>query len=174
MWYIIQPIDMKYTREIMPNGKLDAIPFWGGFMSNWHPSPFIIDGINYNCVEQHMMFNKAKYFGDIESAKKVLAADSPREQKKLGRKVSGFDAVQWRAVCYDICIEGVYHKFLQNEELKLKLIATGDSILIEGSPYDKIWGIGVDWEDDDCYYVERWNGDNLLGFMLMEVRDWIN
>ena len=102
-----------------------------------------------------------------------MNAYSPAEYKKLGRKVKGFDATVWDEKKLDIVVEGNKAKFGQNPDLKEFLLDTGDAILVEASPYDKIWGIGLDRETALNSRIEDWNGENLLGCALMEVRDWL-
>lgn len=145
--------------------------FWGGEFSQWYPSTFIIDEKSYNCAEQYMMEQKALYFNDRESAIKIMNTSDPREQKALGRKVKNFDADKWMEVCYDIVLKGNIAKFSQNEELLEVLRSTGNKEIAEASPYDKIWGIGLDEYNPLILDKKNWNGMNLLGKVIMEVRD---
>ena len=108
-----------------------------------------------------------------EVYREILACDNPRDYKKLGRKVRNFDSQLWDAHKYDIVVKGNKAKFSQNPELKAFLLSTGDAILVEASPYDRIWGIGMNRELAQRLPVEQWNGENLLGCALMEVRDWL-
>lgn len=142
--------------------------FWNGPFSNWHPSNFTYHEYTYNCAEQYMMHAKALYFGDLETAKKILQEDSPREQKALGRQVSNFKAEEWSEVCESIVYVGLKAKFEQNPDLLKKLKETGDTLLVEASPFDRIWGIGYD-SKNALDNIDNW-GKNLLGKLLTQLR----
>lgn len=146
--------------------------FWKtkDYMSNWHESTFVINGITFNCAEQYMMYSKAMMFGDKYIADKVLKSVYPREQKALGRKVRNFDNAVWEEKRLYVLYQGCLAKFQQNEELKQKLLSTGGLHLAEASPYDTIWGIGLDEEHQDATNPQKWKGLNLLGVVLMRVR----
>lgn len=146
--------------------------FWktGDYMSNWHLSPFTIDGVQFNCAEQWMMYSKAMLFGDTVIAKETLAESIPRNQKALGRKVKSFVSAVWEKECFDIMVKGCLQKFIQNPKMKEQLLSTGELILVEASPHDTIWGIGLDEDHPDSTNPEKWLGLNLLGLVLMEVR----
>ena len=118
-------------------------------------------------------FQKALLFGDREVYDEIMAAESPDKYKKLGRKVRNFDSKVWDEKKYDIVVEGNKAKFSQNPVLMEFLLSTGDAILVEASPYDTIWGIGLDIETAKKGSVEDWKGENLLGCALMETRDWL-
>lgn len=146
--------------------------FWNGPFSQWYPSPFKDhDGNQFTCAEQYMMYRKAKLFGDEESAKKIMATNYPKEQKALGRLVKGFDPLLWDSQCMQIVKSGNYFKFTQNPKLLEALMSTGDTMLVEASPYDRIWGIGFD-EEHALENKNRW-GKNLLGQCLVAVRNKI-
>jgi hypothetical protein len=117
------------------------------------------------------MAQKARLFGDQEHARQVLACVSPAEAKKIGRLVEGFDGNVWDRHKYEYVQEGNYHKFSQHPALREFLLNTGNRVLVEASPVDKIWGIGMAKTDENIYNPNRWKGENLLGFALMEVRD---
>lgn len=155
---------MKYTKE-----TLEA--FWGGFMSQWARSPFEHDMKRYNCAEQFMMYHKAMHFNDFETAAKILSTDHPREQKALGRQVKGFNDESWDTVKYDIVRDGNMCKFEQNPEFEEWLLETGDKYIVEASPEDRVWGIGLAEHDERIYDSGNWDGQNLLGEVLMEVRN---
>ena len=146
--------------------------FWKtkDYMSNWHESTFVINGITFNCAEQYMMYSKAMMFGDKYIADKVLQTTIPREQKALGRKVRNFDNAVWEEQRLDVLYEGCLAKFKQNPELKKALLSTDDLHLVEASPYDNIWGIGLDEDHPDATKPGNWKGLNLLGEVLMKVR----
>ena len=147
--------------------------FWKGFLSQWYMSTFTKDGIEYVCAEQWMMAEKARLFGDEETLELILADPKPRNQKNLGRMVRGFDEETWKSHRSGIVEEGSYLKFSQNDELKEALLATGDLELVEASPYDKIWGIGLKPDDRRARSKSNWKGMNLLGKALMVARDRI-
>lgn len=136
----------------------------------YQPANFKLEGHNFNCSEQYFMWKKALFFNDKETADKILASTSPKEQKKLGRQVKNFNQQEWRQVCRDIMYEGVYAKFSQNIDLKKHLISTGLKINVEASPYDKIWGIGLDENDIRACDEQQWQGKNWLGQVLDDVR----
>jgi ribA/ribD-fused uncharacterized protein len=145
--------------------------FWSSIYSNWHPCEFTVDGITFNCSEQYFMYKKALHFNDNENANKILLESHPREQKKLGKKVRNFNTDEWDLASYEIMVEAVYEKFNQNDDLKHQLLKTGDKVLVEASPYDIIWGIGMSEEDDMILDEKNWKGKNLLGKALCEVRE---
>jgi len=149
--------------------------FWKSHsvFSNWHPSVFIHDGITFNCSEQYMMYHKAKLFGDTEIMQKVMQADSPKEQKALGRQVKNFNSEEWLVKCFPIMEEGLKAKFEQNPDMLKQLLDTEDSIIAEASPVDPIWGIGLAAEDPLAQEISTWKGKNLLGQILMSVREKI-
>lgn len=144
--------------------------FWGGPFSQWYLSEMQIDGVTFNCCEQYMMYMKAVFFNDITTSNEILKTESPREQKELGRKVEGFDSQLWDSVCFQIVYRGNYHKFTQNKDLKDILLRTKDRILVEASPQDKIWGVGLHESDILINNPMNWKGKNLLGWVLMLVR----
>jgi hypothetical protein len=144
--------------------------FWNGWPSQWHPADFTIDGVAYTCAEQFMMAEKARLFGDDETLRQILAATSPREHKALGRNVRGFDEERWTAACREVVYRGNVGKFSQNAELKALLLATGDKTLVEASPTDRIWGIGLAADDRRATDRSAWRGKNWLGEALMRVR----
>ena len=138
--------------------------------SNWHPSKFTLDGQVFENMEQYMMWSKAMLMVDTETAQKILLTSDPRTIKALGREVRNFNSYLWDKVKYGVVYGGCYAKFTQNEKIKKVLMDTGDKVLVEASPFDKIWGIGLHWEDDDVLDESKWKGQNLLGKALMEVR----
>jgi ribA/ribD-fused uncharacterized protein len=144
--------------------------FWSGWPSNWHPSPFVIDGISYRCGEQWMMWCKAKQFGDEPSMRAILAATSPREQKALGRKVANYNDEVWKSVSRDLLYVGLLEKFRQNPELLGELLATDNDVIVEASPKDFLWGIGLASDHPDATRPDQWPGKNWLGEVLMRVR----
>ena len=139
--------------------------------SQWYPCAFTVDGIAFSCAEQFMMHGKALLFGDHEIAEQVLAAAHPKQHKALGRKVTPFDDLTWKAKRVEIVKAGSRAKFTQNEELRALLVATKGTELVEASPYDRIWGIGLAATDPRALDPKTWRGQNLLGKILTELRD---
>ena len=144
--------------------------FWNGPFSQWHASEFKIDGIKYVTAEQFMMHQKAVLFGDGDIAIMILATKKPREQKALGREVRNFDVTVWNERVKEIVKEGNLAKFSQNPDLLAELLETKGTTLVEASPHDTIWGIGLGEWDDDIHDRSKWKGTNWLGEVLTEVR----
>ena len=141
--------------------------------SQWYAASFEIDNIRYQTAEHYMMAEKARMFQDNDRVDQILATEHPHEAKNLGRSVSGFDNNSWRDRRMDIVITANQAKFAQNTALGEFLINTGDSILVEASPHDTIWGIGLDKNSPYANNPAAWRGLNLLGFALMQVRSLI-
>ncbi len=140
-------------------------------LSQWYQASFF-DGTDfYSCAEQYMMAEKARLMGDSATRQEILQESDPIKIKHLGKKVKNFRQVLWDANKADIIIKGNLMKFGQNLPLRHFLLSTGDSILVEASPYDTIWGIGLEESHPDARNPYKWKGQNLLGFALMEVRD---
>jgi hypothetical protein len=116
------------------------------------------------------MWEKAVHFGDMPMAEKILKTPEPRENKALGRKVKGFNTDRWSKVSYQIMVDVNFAKYDQNLIMKDMLLSTGNKTIVEASPQDRIWGIGLYWNNDDCLDETKWRGMNLLGKVLMEVR----
>jgi hypothetical protein len=149
--------------------------FWNGPFSNWythgHRTEFNYLGIKFFNSEQAFMSRKAAYFEDWKTFKKIVeTGQEPSVAKKLGRQVKNFNSEQWNDVCLSEMIDVNMAKFSQSPWLKETLLSTGDKILVEASPVDLVWGIGIHWENDDCLDESKWKGQNLLGKALMEVR----
>jgi len=147
--------------------------FWRGPFSQWHKANMTINNVTYFCAEQYMMAAKAKVFEDYETLNKILQSTSPKEIKDLGRVVKNFKQEVWDKVKYSIVYTGNFYKFIQNYDLKTLLLNTEDSTLVEASPYDKVWGIGMSEDDPDCLDVNKWKGENLLGKAITNVRQTI-
>jgi ribA/ribD-fused uncharacterized protein len=139
--------------------------------SQWWAADFVVAGVTYRSAEHWMMAEKARLFGDEAVLTRILAAKSPAEAKKLGREIQGFEPERWDARKMDIVTTGNWHKFSQHRDLREFLLSTGDRVLVEASPVDAIWGIGLAADSPDAENPARWQGPNLLGFALMEVRD---
>lgn len=140
-------------------------------LSQWYPSPFVVNGRVFPTAEHYMMFRKAVLFGDDACAERIVRASSPSAAKALGRAVQGFEESVWEAHRTDIVVQGSYEKFAQSAELKAFLLATGNQVLVEASPRDRIWGIGLAADDARARNPAEWRGLNLLGFALMTARD---
>ena len=143
-----------------------------GFMSNFYPCQFTVDGLQYNCSEQYFMKQKQEYFDptNTELGNKIMLETGPKKIKLYGRQVKNYDENKWNLVRYKIMKRGLWYKF-QQPELKEKLLATNNKILAEASPFDKIWGIGLNAENASKINPKIWPGQNLLGKALMEVRN---
>ena len=180
--------NMKYSVEVIKqivcaNPEVQFVYFWGHMpamngvtstcLSQWYDTAFEIDGIKYHTAEQYMMAQKALLFNDTEVYHEIMSADNPRDYKKLGRKIRNFDGKVWDTKKYEIVVEGNKAKFSQTPEFKEFLLSTGDAILVEASPYDRIWGIGLYPAQAAKGTVDQWRGLYLLGCALMEVRDWL-
>lgn len=140
-------------------------------LSQWYQSHFYSVAHHYCCMEQYMMSQKAKLFGDDEILQQILSCSDPKKIKALGQKVRNFDETVWSEAKYAIVLNGNYRKFSQDTRLKHFLLQTGDQILVEASPYDGVWGIKMSESDENAQNPLKWRGQNLLGFALMEVRD---
>lgn len=143
--------------------------FYGGPFSQWVPCKFEVSGIKYCTAEQFMMAAKAKIFGDKETYAKIMASSDPREQKALGRQVKNFNATLWANAAEEVVYIGNYAKF-SDPTFKQILLDTGNKEIVEASPYDTIWGIGMGEGDPDRFDKTKWKGTNLLGEVLMKVR----
>ncbi len=160
------------------NSETDAIFFYRvgdayGAFSNWAPTPFTVDGVSFSTAEQYIMYRKCLTFGDTVTAEKLLSSDSPKEQKALGREAAGYIDSVWAGIRQTVAIRGLYAKFSQDAELKRLLLGTGDAVLVECTSNDRIWACGIDRDDDDRLSADRWKGQNILGFALMEVRNML-
>lgn len=162
--------------------RQEMLFFWGhhpekddsvgrGCLSQWWQGGFESYGVRYCCAEQYMMAQKARLFEDCGMMEKIMSCKDPAQIKKLGRQVKGFDSQIWERAKYSIVLNGNWKKFSQNPELRSFLMSTGDRILVEASPYDTVWGIGVSADQPQARDPAMWRGENLLGFALMEVRD---
>lgn len=145
-------------------------------LSNFYPSPFVVklkdeEELNFTCSEQMFMWIKAKTFKSEEIASEIAAAPyAPKRYKALGRKVIGYDDKIWSERRVRAMYNSIKYKFKTNSRLKEYLLSTGDAILIEANPRDKIWACGMSI-NSDYSNPNHWTGDNLLGFLLMDLRD---
>jgi len=158
--------------------------FWRGPFSQWFYSPFEIEGIEYNCAEQYMMASKARMFGDFFAEAEIMDCIGsetkqsgfikyPRAQQMIGRSVKNFNPAAWNAVCRDFVLRANLAKFSQNEELFEALEKTANYLLVEASPVDKIWGVGLAEDNPDAFNPTTWKGTNWLGQVLTETRGLI-
>jgi ribA/ribD-fused uncharacterized protein len=148
-----------------------GVYFWSGVFSQWNPSDFTIDGVKFTTAEQYMMYKKALLFEDEEVANAIMRTNNPREQKSLGRRVRGFDTGRWNAVCREYVYEANLAKFSQNPQMLKTLMETGDREIVEASPKDRIWGIGLHYDDERIHDKSQWQGKNWLGEAIMRVRE---
>lgn len=145
--------------------------FYRGPFSNWYHSDFIVDGINFNCGEQWMMYSKAILFGDHGTANMILEERHPAMQKKLGGDVKPFIKELWASQCVELTARGLIDKFRQNGKLLKLLLATRNLEIVEASPVDTIWGVGLAENDPLIDNKENWKGTNYLGVALMMARN---
>jgi len=159
--------------------------FLRGPFSQWHPSWFSAPleqggaSLAFNCTEQYMMASKAALFGDAETLAQIMAIQPddkpfylvPLQQRALGRQVRSFVDATWRDAARHVVYRGNLAKFSQDEELRRLLLATGDKVLVEGSAKDRLWGVGLAWDDPEIEEQAKWRGSNWLGQVLMQVRD---
>lgn len=140
-------------------------------LSQWYPVGFTHEGIRYPTAEHWMMAEKARLFNDDEILAKILVAEKPAVAKKLGREVKNFDVNVWKTEMRKIVANGSYLKFSQNPDLLTFLKTTGNKVLVEASPYDPHWGIGMGKDEAESITPDKWKGTNWLGWCLMEARD---
>ena len=175
--YTVQKLIEDYRKRV----KLEYVFFWGhhpapnglittSCLSQWWEQKFLVGNQKYFCMEQYMMAEKARLFGDTAIEKQIINCKDPKDIKDLGRKIRDFKEETWNKHKYAIVLNGNYNKFSQNEELKKYLLSTKAKILVEASPYDNIWGIKMGASDKSINNPSCWKGQNLLGFALMEVR----
>ena len=172
--------------ELIAAMDAGAVPkwlmFWGhqpesdgtvgkGSLSQWRPCSFTVDGVEYASAEHWMMAGKARLFGDVEALGQVLSARTPAEAKDFGRLVRGFDKTAWDDACFELVVTGNVHKFGQDPALRGFLLGTANRVLVEASPRDQIWGIGLGAGNERAADPRQWRGRNLLGFALMEARE---
>lgn len=170
---------LLYHPDLTPtnNGHFENdkyVFFWGGPFSNWFPEEFVMDTPNgslpFNCSEQAMMFFKALLFDDEVTATKIMRERSPRQQKVFGKEVKNFNQKHWHTKCVDIVTDILVSKFLANDVMFKILMDTGNKIIVEASPHDRIWGIGMAVNDQNILDESKWDGTNFLGISLMNAR----
>jgi ribA/ribD-fused uncharacterized protein len=170
---------------IRDGGQPKYLLFWGhqppsgggagkGGLSQWWPATFAVDNVMYLSAEHFMMAAKARLFGDEEMAERIVAAAHPGQAKALGRRVRGFDEQRWAQERSGLVVTGNLAKFGQHPDLREFLLGTGNRVLVEASPLDRVWGTGLAADDPHAASPEHWAGLNLLGFALMEVRQQLS
>lgn len=182
--WCMETIDSRESlvRAVRAGAGIKYLHFWGhrprpdgrigaSCLSQWWPSPFVVDEVAYATAEHWMMAAKARLFADPEAQERVLAAASPAQAKKEGRLVRGFDDTTWERERFRIVVEGSVHKFASDPALGSFLLGTRSRVLVEASPMDRVWGIGLTADDEAATNPERWRGLNLLGFALMQARE---
>ena len=142
-----------------------------GYLSNWYPSAFSVNGVEFSSMEQYMMYCKAICFHDETVAAQILKTDDVAAIKALGRSVSNYDDNLWNGIRQIVVYKGLVAKFTQNMDLGKRLKATGNAFLAECAVRDRIWGIGLSMTDPDRLDRSKWSGQNLLGYALMMVRE---
>ncbi len=177
---LIQSND-ELLSAISNGANLEYVYFWGhrqtksgvitkSCFSQWYEAEFVENDIVFKTAEHYMMYHKAKLFGNEDIARKILASEEPKEVKQLGRQVTGFNEKIWNQNRYEIVCQANILKFSQNRELWSYLMNTGSSVLVEASPVDSVWGIGLAADNLDAQEPIKWAGLNLLGYALMWVR----
>ncbi|WP_298417549.1 NADAR family protein [uncultured Kordia sp.] len=178
MKHTLQQIQQRFNEQ----ETLKFLFFWGyqpskdgsitkSCFSQWWEAEFIVNKEVYKTAEHYMMAEKARIFNDTEIRKEILTVHHPHDAKKLGRKVKNFDPIIWNKYKFNSVVEGNYHKFSQHKNLQQFLCNTKNRILVEASPRDRIWGIGMSQNNEKVNNPNLWRGQNLLGFALMEVRE---
>jgi ribA/ribD-fused uncharacterized protein len=178
--------NLEWLTNKYENGEvIKYLFFWGNkqnkkeevgkfCFSQWFEIPFVVDNITYKTAEHWMMAQKAKLFNDKINYEKIILCEKPGEAKELGREVLGFDEQTWNEKRIEIVKIGNIHKFNQNKTLGEYLKQTGNRVLVEASPVDIIWGNGLSQDNKEIENIYAWRGQNLLGFVLMEVRDFLS
>ncbi|KNB72015.1 NADAR family protein [Brevibacillus reuszeri] len=173
--------DVQMLIKASNHTRLKYVFFWGNTKKNtdvidktcfsqWYPAAFVEDDTTYRTAEHYMMAKKAELFGDLTIRDEILKAGHPKQAKVLGRRVHSFHERVWDENKTSIVRQANLLKFSQHPELLEYLLGTGDRIIVEASPYDRVWGIGMAQDHPHAEQPERWRGENLLGFALMAVR----
>ena len=177
------PTELETLREqIRRGGRFKYLLFWGHTaersdavgrecLSQWYPARFALEGESFQSAEHYMMWSKARLFEDGDAARAVLAASSPAHAKRIGRSVKNFDEARWVSERLHVVVRGSVAKFSQNQALTSYLRNTKQRVLVEASPVDRIWGVGLDAAHEHAQNPLEWRGLNLLGFALMRARE---
>nr|BFE65481.1 NADAR family protein [Dactylosporangium thailandense] len=171
----------ELLRLVRSGARVKYLHFWGhtprpggelgpSCLSQWWPARFEVDGVGFPSAEHYMMWRKARLFGDEQTAARVLGVAHPNQAKSLGRTVKGFDEDTWARERFAIVTAASRAKFDADDTLRAYLVGTGDRVLVEASPLDRVWGIGLAADDEAAQNPERWRGLNLLGYALMHAR----
>lgn len=144
-----------------------------GWLSNWYLSDLIVDDVSLSSMEQYMMYEKAVTFEDFKTAEKILETKNVALIKQYGRQVANYNDIIWNGIRQIVVYKGLFAKFSQDETLRENLRKTGSAILAECAVMDRVWGIGLSMKDPNRFDMNKWNGQNLLGFAIMQVRDQI-
>ena len=175
----------KHIKEVRAGKRYKYLFFWGHqpnrngtigkqCLSQWYYSPFKVDDIIYPTAEHYILAEKARLFNDDVTLKRIISSSDASAAKRYGREVLGFDKEIWQTNRNKIVITGNFNKFNQNNALREFLVNTKRRTLVEASPIDNIWGIGLAKDNTKIENPEKWRGLNLLGFALMEVRDLLS
>jgi ribA/ribD-fused uncharacterized protein len=148
-----------------PDGSIGS-----GCLSQSFPAPFTLEGQVFATAEHYMMWRKAVLFGDEQAAGRILAASHPFRVRELGEQIRGSSEAAWAGRRFEIVVTGSVAKFGQHPELRRYLVATGDRVLVDASPQDRVWGIGLTATEERAGDPRQWRGQNLLGFALMRAR----
>ncbi len=140
-------------------------------LSQWYSSPFEMNNIKYSCAEQYMMAEKARIFGDDKALEEIFNAYHPNQMKLIGKRIKNFNEEVWMKEKITVVKIGNMAKFSQNPKLKKYLLSTKSKILVKTNAYDQIWSIGLGKDDVFIKNPLKWTGQNLLGFILMDIRD---
>lgn len=171
----------RLAEHLATGAPVEFLFFWGhtpkappavdaSCLSQWFPCAFTVDGHVYRTAEHWMMAAKARLFRDDAALARVLVAETPAEAKRVGREVRGYDDAAWAAARSEAVVAGNVAKFSAHPTLAAFLRGTGERVLVEASPRDRVWGIGMGASNPDARTPSRWRGLNLLGFALMEAR----
>jgi len=152
--------------------------------SNFYPAPFlyrkkvndiltgeITQEYLFNNSEQAYMFEKCMFFNQLELAEKCINEIDPKKVKNIGRSIPNFDAEKWDKISFGVMYNVCLHKYTFNKEAHKTLVDSGDRTLVEASPYDNKWGVGISASDDQILFEENWTGENRLGKVLMKTRE---
>lgn len=178
--YILIGDELRYEHHFdklyISNHEVDAVFFHKpdelhGYLSNLYYSPFDINGTHYISAEQYIMHQKCLMFGDMKSADEILATEYQDRFQNIGQQVKGYINSVWEGSRQLIALRGLNAKFTQNIELKEQLLLTKEAYLVECACSDKIWACGMQLNEPERFYANKWNGQNILGFTLMEVRN---
>ena len=174
----LNPTQVTSDKLLIKGALRDAVFFHlpeepNGYLSNWYPAEFTIDGVTFSSTEQYIMYRKCKIFGDEEAASAILETNDPAKQQAIGQGANGFDSTIWNGMKQVVAYRGLLAKFSQNENLKQQLLDTGNAYLVECAHKDIIWACGIRLTEEERFDISKWRGQNILGFALMEVRNTI-